>query len=176
MFPAVGGNVMRTFQFLTLMIVALGLSPGMAHLLELPPKMGYDAELYMAVTSTLYRLFGSVGAVIQVGSVVMVGVLCWLVRGRRSFGPALAAGIFLVLSLGLWSAIVLPVNMEWGRALQLDHATAVASYRRLRPRWEYGHVAAFLAWLSGFGCLAASVLTEIPRQDSNTQSTPAEND
>ena len=100
---------MRTFQFLTLMIVALGLSPGMAHLLELPPKMGYDADFYMAVTSTLYRLFGSVGAVIQVGSVVMVGVLCWLVRGRRSFGLALAAGIFLVLSLGLWSAIVLPV-------------------------------------------------------------------
>jgi hypothetical protein len=43
-----------------------------------------------------------------------------------------------------------------------DRATVVAPYDNLRSRWEYGHVAAFIAWLSGwFGLVAA-----LTRRDS----------
>jgi hypothetical protein len=48
-------------RFPMLVLVALGLAPGGAHVLELPVKMRYSPELYAAVTGTLYALFGSLG-------------------------------------------------------------------------------------------------------------------
>lgn len=35
-----------------------------------------------------------------------------------------------------------------------------AGWLRVRPRWEYGHVAAFAAWLAGYGTLLLSVLAD----------------
>jgi hypothetical protein len=47
----------------------------------------YDAQMYAAVNTTLYRYFAIVGGVYQVGSSVMAAVLTFLVRKRRpSFG------------------------------------------------------------------------------------------
>jgi hypothetical protein len=158
---------LQAWRFLTLLLAALGLTMGAAHVLELPPKMGYDAQLYTAVTSTLYRLFGLVGSIFQVGSILTAVVLAWLVRGRRSFRLTVAGALALVVSLGLWAAIVQPVNAEWGHILRADPGAAPAAYLRLRDRWEYGHVAAVAAWLIGFGCLVLSVLTEIPRGRAN---------
>jgi hypothetical protein len=153
---------LRAFRFVTVMMAAVGLTMGVAHMLELPPRMTYDAELYLAVTSTLYRWYGIVGAIVQVGSVLAVAVLCVLVRGRPGFRLTAAALLALVVSLGLWAAIVQPVNAEWSEVLRADPSAAPAAYLRLRPRWEYGHVAACAAWLSGFACLVMSVLVEIP--------------
>jgi hypothetical protein len=153
---------LQVFRFATVLVTALGLSLGVAHTLELPPKMGYDAGLYTAVTSTLYRLYGSVGAVLQMGSLVAVAVLCWLVRGTRAFRPTLAALLAIVVSLAMWAAIVQPVNAEWGRVWRSDPSAAPAAYLRLRARWEYGRVVACLAWLAGFACLVLSLLVEIP--------------
>jgi hypothetical protein len=110
-------------------------------------------------------MFGFFGAIIQVGSIVIVAALTWLSRRRRSFRLALCALIGLVLSLTLWATIVQPVNVQWAGALQADHSTALAAYMRLRPRWEYGHVAAFSAWLIGFSCLVLSVLRDAQELD-----------
>jgi hypothetical protein len=38
---------------------------------------------------------------------------------------------------------------------------------RLRDRWEYGHVAAFIAWLFGVGLLMLSILTEFSDKRDN---------
>ena len=149
-------------RFVAVVLTALGLSLGVAHTLELVPKMGYDAELYTRVTSTLYRFYGIVGSVLQVGSVVAVAALCWLVRGRPGFRLTVGALVALVVSLVLWVVLVQAVNAEWARVLHSDPSSAPAAYLRLRPRWEYGHVAAMVAWLAGFACLVLSVLVETP--------------
>ena len=52
----------RLLQVIALTLAALGLAPGAAHLLELPVKLAYPPALYAQVTSTLYALFGPVGA------------------------------------------------------------------------------------------------------------------
>jgi hypothetical protein len=78
--------VIRALRFVTLLLTALGLGPGLAHVLELPPKM----------STTL--------------------------------------------------------------------ATAAAAYQELRPRWEYGHAAAFATWLAGFSMLLHSVVREVPAE------------
>ncbi len=129
-------------------------------MLELSLKMEYDPELYTAVTSTLYRLFGSVGAVIQVGSMLAAAILSFMVRGRPSFLLTLFGTISLVLSLMLWFTLVAPVNAEWLQVIESAPESIAAAYERLRFRWEYGHVAAFAAWLTGYIFLLLSVLKE----------------
>ena len=154
--------MLRATRFATLLLAALGLVLGGAHVLELPPKMAYDAELYTRVTSTLYRLFGSIGAAIQVGALLSAAGLTFLVRGRPSFRPTLVGTLALLLSLVLWAALVAPVNAEWGRVLEQSPAAAPDAYLRLRSRWEYGHVAAFAAWLTGYVLLLRAALARTP--------------
>ena len=154
--------MLRTWRFITLLLAALGLVMGGAHVLELLPKIQYNAEMYAAVTSTLYRFFGLVGGPLQVASIVAALLLSYLVRGRSSFRLTLFGTLALVLSLVLWFTLVAPVNAEWSRVIESAPESVSLAYQRLRPRWEYGHVAAFIAWLIGFSLLLLSVLKETP--------------
>lgn len=133
---------------------------GGAHVLELPEKMKYDAEMYAAVTSTLYQQFGTVGAIVQVGAVASALALIFVVRGRDGFALTIAGTIGLVVSLACWFAFVAPVNAEWLQVAASDPQSVPEAYMRLRDRWEYGHAAAFAAWLCGFWLLLLSVLVE----------------
>ncbi len=154
--------MLRTFRFITLLLAGLGLTLGAAHALELPPKMQYDPEMYAAVTSTLYPMFGSVGALIQIGAVLAAVVLTVMVRGRPAFRLTLLGTLGLVLSQVLWGALVAPVNAEWLRVIESAPESVPDAYLRLRLRWEYGHVAAFAAWLTAFVLLILSTLIETP--------------
>lgn len=153
----------HAMRFATLVLAALGLVLGGAHALELPVKLSYDAELYTRVTSTLYRLFGSIGAVIQIGALLSAAVLSFLVRGLASFRATLLGTLSLLSSLALWGVLVAPVNAEWARVLAEAPSDAPEVFLRLRSRWEYGHVAAFAAWLLGYALLLVSVLRDASR-------------
>ena len=152
--------MLHVWRFVTVLLAALGLTLGAAHTLELPPKMQYDGELYAAVTSTLYRLYGTVGAAVQVAAVAAAAVLVFLVRGRRSFRLTMAGAAALAGSLVVWGMLVAPVNAEWARVIESSPSSVPAAYLRLRSRWEYGHLAAFAVWLAGFCLLLASLLAD----------------
>ena len=145
------------------MLAGLGLILGGAHVLEMAPKMAYEPALYAAVTSTLYRLFGSVGAVIQISSVVVAAILTWLVRRQAAFRLTLFGCLGLVLSLILWGALVAPVNAEWLDVMQTAPDSVPEAYARLRERWEYGHVAAFAAWFAGYALLVLALVRDAGR-------------
>lgn len=132
-------------------------------MLELPIRMQYEPEFYMRVTSTLYAYFGLVGGPIQLIALLAAAVLTWLVRGRVAFRSTLAGTACLGLSLGLWFLFVQPVNAAWAEALRVGTADAVQAYAQLRSRWEYGHVAAFVAWCLGFALLLNGVLKQALR-------------
>lgn len=148
--------ILRIWWLATLLLVGLGLTLGGAHVLELAPRMEYDAELYKDVTSTLYRNYGVIGGPLQVLALVGAILLAWLARTRRGFGAIVTGATFLALSIVLWAMIVEPVNARWADALHLPEPEAAEAYVELRERWEYGHVAAFVAWLLGFVFLLAS--------------------
>jgi hypothetical protein len=153
--------LLRIWWFVTLLLAALGLTMGAAHLLELPVRMRYDPQIYTRVTSTSYRYFGLVGGPIQVLALLCSVVLAWLMRGHAGFRWTVAGAACLALSLLLWFLRVQPVNATWADALRAGPVTAVAAYARLRGRWEYGHAAAFAAWLLGFVLLLYSAVREI---------------
>ncbi|MBN2885087.1 MAG: hypothetical protein JXM75_00065, partial [Chromatiaceae bacterium] len=108
---------LRAHRFITLLLAALGLTMGAAHVLELAPKMQYDARLYLEVTSSLYRFYGMVGGPVQVSALIAAALLAYRLRGRPAFRLTLWGALSLTLSLGLWFALVQPVNAEWGRVL-----------------------------------------------------------
>ena len=164
--------LLNAFRFLTLMLAGLGLTMGGAHVLELPPKMAYEPALYAEVTSTLYRVFGSVGAVIQISSVVVAAILTWLVRRQASFTLTLFGCLGLVLSLILWGALVAPVNAEWLEVMQTAPDSVPEAYARLRGRWEYGHAAAFAAWFAGYALLVLALVSDAARSQHVKRSTP----
>jgi hypothetical protein len=136
--------------FAAILLAALGLVMGGAHLLELPVRAGYDAEFYMQVTSTLYHYFALVGGPVQVAALGLAAMLAWKNRGRPGRQHALAGATLLATSLVAWALMVQPVNNAWGAATAADPHTAVQAYDALRTRWEAGHVVAFTAWLAGF--------------------------
>src|SRR5262245_49572149 len=96
----------RTLRFFTLLFVALGLAPGAAHLMEMPVKLGYTPEQYFAVNSTMYALFGAVGGLVQVGSLVITSALAFVSRGLPAARFVVAAALLLGLSLIAWGTLV----------------------------------------------------------------------
>jgi len=135
---------------IALTLTALGLAPGAAHVLELPVKLAYPPSLYAAVTGSLYLWFGIVGGAVQVAAALAVTALG--VRVRREPGGAwvIASAVALLASLLLWGAIVAPVNAVWQEFQGASPDALIGAYALLRPRWEYGHVAAFVAWFAGW--------------------------
>jgi hypothetical protein len=148
----------RTHIALALTLTALGLAPGASHLMELPVKLGYPAAFYAEVTSTLYAWYGVAGGSVQVAAAIAVVVLAMRLHRAPEFGLAMAAAASLLVSLALWGFVVSPVNAVWAELSRADPAAWAAGYERLRARWEFGHVAAFIAWLTGwFGLLSLSL-------------------
>jgi hypothetical protein len=157
--------ILRAWRFVTLLWAALALTMESAHVLELPQKMQYDAQMYSAVNTTLYRYFALIGGVYQVGSIVVAAVLVFLVRQHRSsFGWTLAGALLLLLAFGIWLAVVAPVNGEVAEALRSAPESVPALWMQLRHRWEYGHVAGFIVQLVGFAALVLSVVVDTPKE------------
>jgi hypothetical protein len=146
---------LRVHIAVALTFAALGLVPGAAHLMELPVKLTYSPELYAEVTSTLYAWYGIAGGAAQVGAAFIVALLAARVRHSSSAGLALATAATFIISLVLWGAVVSPVNSAWAEVSRASPGELASAYARLRGRWEFGHLAAFIAWFTGWLGLVA---------------------
>jgi hypothetical protein len=155
---------LKIWRCITIVLAALALTMESAHVLELPQKMQYDAQMYTAVNATLYRYFAIVGGIYEVGSIVMAAVLAFLVRKRRpSFGWTLTGAGCLLLAFGIWLAVVAPVNSQVAEAFRSAPESVPTVWTRLRNQWEYGHAAGFIVQLVGLCALVLSVLVETPQ-------------
>src|SRR5262245_50409200 len=156
--------LLRGWRFAALLLAALALTMTSAHVLELPQKMRYDAALYAAVNTTLYRQFAAVGAAYTIGALAAADVLVVLTRGRGpAFGWSLAGALCLLAAFASWLMLVQPANRQIGAALRSAPESVHAPWMRLHPRWEYGHATGFVIQLAGFCALLVPVLVETPR-------------
>jgi len=155
--------VIRGWRFVTLILAALALTMESAHVLELPQKMQYGAQMYSAVNTSLYRYFAIVDGVYQVGSIIAAEVLAFMVRKRMTFTLTLIGFFCLLLAFGVWLAVVAPVNSDVADALRSAPESVPMLWLRLRNRWEYGRAAGFVLQLVGFCALVLSVLMETPK-------------
>lgn len=70
-------------------------------LLELPPKMLFDGQLWMTITTkVLYYLFGSVGAVIEVGAIMTAMLFALLPQSSGAENHPSPIAILLPIEFG----------------------------------------------------------------------------
>lgn len=158
----------KIWRFASVYLTAITLSLTFSHLLEMPRKLTYGQELYMSVQHTLYFYFALVGAPAELGAVLCLGVLCFLVRRRRrSFWLTLTAAICVTAGLVVWFAVVSPANRDMAQWTALPLPDTWLNTRR---HWEFGHAASAVLDLIGFGSLIASVLFDTSIQPVKTSS------
>ncbi|HZP10566.1 DUF1772 domain-containing protein [Methyloceanibacter sp.] len=155
---------LKAVRFAALMLAALTLGMGFCHLLQLPARMGWDQYLWVGSTvqGGLYSLFGSIGAIIDVLTVISLGLLAYLVREHHRPGVMLALGAALLFAaaLLLWWVLVYPVNVELAKWV---NGPVPSDWTVYRARWEWGHATISLFEFVGFAALIGSVLADTPR-------------
>ena len=153
---------LKTWRFITLVLVALLMGMTWCHVLELPAKMQYPAALYLTLHRTLYVAFGppNIGALVEVGAILAAAGLVFLVRQRRlALWLTLLGTVCLAAGLAVYFVYVDPANVALkGMALEAPPV----GWKAWRLQWEFGHAAHFVLHLIGFSMLVLSVVLETP--------------
>ena len=126
---------LRTARFFSLLFSALALAPALAHLLELPNKIGLSRDEYLTVQQ-IYRGWAWLGIVVF-GALLSTLALTIMVRGRRkAFGLALTAFLCIAGTQVLFWTFTFPANQATGNWTMLPE-----NWMALRSQWEYSHAA-----------------------------------
>jgi hypothetical protein len=153
------GPALALWRFLALVLTALLLGTTFAHVLEMPAKLHVDAALWMTLQHTLYRTFGTIGAVVEVGAIASVLVLSVLLRqhGRALWLTLFAAACLLVGFFVVWLVFTSAVNAETAR---WTVASIPVDWMQWRTRWEFSHALRFALHLVAFCSLVVSLLVD----------------
>src|SRR5256886_13884509 len=123
-------------RFLALMLTSLVLGLAFCHVLEMPGQMKLGGHEYMMVQQ-IYTTFGPAASVLEPGAIVVSAGLAFLVRRRwPPFALTFGAAVALAAALGVWGALVYPVNQRWA---EVPPGALPPDWQGLRARWEYGH-------------------------------------
>jgi hypothetical protein len=143
------------------MLTALSMGTALAHLLEMPAKLGFDGQMWLFLLQKLYPpAFGTIGAVFEVGAVITVLVLLFLVRQRvPAFRWTLLGALCLIAAHAAFWFWVAPVNSAM---LPLTSETLPADWTSLRNQWEYVHSTRAGLQIIALAALILSILAEIP--------------
>ena len=126
---------MTLVRFLSALFCALSLGPALAHLLELPNKMGLSREEYLVVQQ-IYRGWALLGVVV-LGALLATLAHAILARQRLGeSGPALTAFLCIAGTQAIFWTFTFPMNQQTANwTLLPDHWTT------MRAQWEYSHAA-----------------------------------
>lgn len=143
---------MTFLRFSSLLFAALALGPALAHLLELPNKVGLSREEYLTVQQ-IYRGWALL-AIVVLGA--LLSTLFYAIaarRRRREFVPALLAFLCIAGTQAIFWSFTYPANEQTANwTLLPEH------WRTLRTQWEYSHAASAALNLAAFIALAWAVL------------------
>jgi hypothetical protein len=138
--------------FFSLLLVALALGPGLAHVLELPNKIGLSAQEYMTVQQ-IYRGWAWLGAVLLGALGSTLGVAVSVREVRPAFTLALIAFFCLASQLAVFFLFTYPVNR-----LTENWTFLPEGWEALRVRWEYSHAVSALLVFAALAALVGSLL------------------
>ncbi len=139
-------------RFGSVLLTAIAMAAGLAHVFELPNKIGLDREAYLAVQQ-LYRGWALLGIPLLLA---LVSVLTLAVRSRRlpgRFYPAMAAAVCLAVSLAVFLLFTYPANQQTANWTVLPE-----NWEALRRQWEFSHAVAAGFDFVAFALLVFSVL------------------
>jgi hypothetical protein len=143
---------LKTIQFLALVLTALALVPGGAHLFALANKINLAQDQYFIVQN-IYRGWALFGFVL-IPAIIANLALALLLSGRGTpFTLALVAFLCLAFTLLIFFVWTYPANQATS-----NWTTVPAHWEELRRQWEYSHAANALVTFAAFCSVALSVL------------------
>ncbi|MET4699962.1 uncharacterized membrane protein YidH (DUF202 family) [Constrictibacter sp. MBR-5] len=137
----------RTARFLALLLTALALIPGGAHLAELPGKMALDREAYFTVQQ-IYAGWSHFGILLIGALLTTLALALLLYRRAERPAPAFLAFLLVAINLAVFFVCTFPANQSTGNWTMIT-----ADWAALRLQWEYSHAANALVMLAAFVCL-----------------------
>jgi hypothetical protein len=126
----------RTYEvlfFVAMLSSAMALGGALAHLFELPNKIGLPRDEYFVVQQA-YQGWNRLGFLLLVQLASIVGVAALSRRARRIFRPVVAAVFFLLAAQAVFWAFTFPTNVATE-----NWTVAPDDWERLRRQWEYSH-------------------------------------
>ena len=148
------------WSVLSALIAALSLGPSFAHVLEAAPRMTvWSPELWRETTvfNAQFEYFAVIGAPLDVGVILVLAILAFLLRDRtRAFRLTLAAALLYAVALATWFLWVAPANAVLATWSQ---GPVPADFAAVRDRWETGHMAVTAWKLVGFVALACGLMS-----------------
>lgn len=141
-----------TVMFVALLSTALALGPSLAHLLELPNKIGLPAEQYFLVQQ-IYRGWGQLGYMLGFELLSMMALISLSRHQPRVVVPTALALLCLVAAQALFWTYTYPAN-----AATRNWTVIPLEWELLRRQWEYSHAAGAMLQLGAFCALAVAVL------------------
>jgi hypothetical protein len=139
-------------RFLSLLFCALALAPALAHLLELPNKIGLSRNDYLVVQQ-IYRGWWMLGVVVF-GALLSTLALTLMVRRRPAERrPALTAFLCIVAAQAIFWTFTYPANQQ-----TVNWTLLPGNWEELRMQWEYSHAAGALLNLVALICVILAVL------------------
>lgn len=143
---------LQVVRFFALLLAALALAPSLAHLLEMPNKMGMPKLDYF-VAQQLYRGWAFLGIVV-IAALSFSAWLCFLERKNRpAFVPAFLGTLCIAGTQGVFWAFTYPVNAATDQWQLMPSA-----WMALREQWEYSHAASAMLNLLALAFLVVAVL------------------
>jgi hypothetical protein len=134
---------LNVVYFISVLLTAVAMASGFAHLLELPNKMALSREEYLIVQQ-IYRGWALLGIAV-IGALVSTPVLTVIVRAsQQMFYLTLTATLCIALSLVVFFVFTYPTNQQ-----TLNWTFLPENRQELRRQWEYSHaVGAGLSFLA----------------------------
>jgi hypothetical protein len=126
---------MKVVHFFTIILTALAVVPGGAHLFALPNKISLAQEPYF-VAQGIYRGWALFGIVLFTAVAANLVLTVMLRHQRTPFWLALAAFLGLAATLVIFFAWTYPANVATA-----NWTAAPANWAELRTQWEYSHAA-----------------------------------
>lgn len=143
---------MRILQFVAMMLTALALVPGGAHLFALPNKIHLSETDYF-VTQSVYwgwALFG----IVLIGAILANFALAVVIRSqRRPFIFTLINLLCLLATLAIFFVFTFPANQATNNWTEIP-----ANWEQLRWKWEVSHAVNAMITFVGFCSLTISLL------------------
>jgi len=143
---------MKLVQFLAVILTALALIPGGAHLLELPNKIGLSQDQYF-VAQGIYRGWSLTGIVL-IAALAANLMLAFTQRSRTAAaGLALFAALCVAATLVIFFIWTFPANHATN-----NWTTVPANWETLRRQWEFSHAVNAVVMLVALCSVTLSVL------------------
>ena len=156
-------------QFLAVVLTALALLPGGAHLMALPAKIAMPEDPYF-VAQQVYRGWAWAGVVIFFAIFANFAAAFFTNENRRRLFTA--AGLLITATLALFFIWTYPANQATG-----NWTSVPDNWEQLRIQWEYSHAASaaltFLALLCAVaaalsnGALRENDVSDVSEQDAS---------